>query len=393
MSPSRFFGFLLVPAEFVVLVLITFCMWEISGEGVIEQVSILLWFIFFFNIFIFLLSIRLVRSVVLFQGYNQIKIREILDRIYRSAGGEQSLNGDDLYSDLLAVRDVFLKKMQCAQNETKEKQNLAKDLGQLIHKLKADVDQQSQDVVSANRALSTIGKVINQSCEEALAAEQIAARAAEDTEMGSRQVEETVGLIRDIAKRVAVINDIAYKTNLLALNATIEAARAGEHGKGFAVVAAEVRKLAERSQHAAGEIGTLAAHSVKVADVAGQLLEKMVPSIRQTVVSIRDMALFSKEQQSGVDLVSVNVNAISKISQNILVDSQEILAGLARVDMVVNPGFVECPVQKIDGGLLLKLMKNNPEKAQVKKLDPVAPLLLVGHQNPHEVDEKKFFRF
>jgi len=74
----------------------------------------------FLNIFIFLLSIRLVRSVVLFQGYNQIKIREILDRIYRSAGGEQSLNGDDLYSDLLAVRDVFLKKMQCAENEKKK---------------------------------------------------------------------------------------------------------------------------------------------------------------------------------------------------------------------------------------------------------------------------------
>ena len=32
MSPSRFFGFLLVPAEFVVLVLITFYMWEIKKK-------------------------------------------------------------------------------------------------------------------------------------------------------------------------------------------------------------------------------------------------------------------------------------------------------------------------------------------------------------------------
>jgi methyl-accepting chemotaxis protein len=121
--------------------------------------------------------------------------------------------------------------------------------------------------------------------------------------------------MKDIASRTVVVEEIAYPTNLLALNAAIEAARAGDRGRGFAVVASEVRKLAERSQAAAVEIGKLSAESMAVAETAGAKLTKLVPDIERTAELVQQISTASQEQATGVDQIEGAIRQLNEVVQ------------------------------------------------------------------------------
>src|SRR5438105_1417921 len=143
----------------------------------------------------------------------------------------------------------------------------------------------------------------------------MAEKGAAGSQEGGQSVEKTVEAMKSIADRVSIIQEIAHQTNLLALNAAIEAARAGEHGRGFAVVASEVRKLAERSQAAAKEIGTFASSSVAIADRSSLLMNAVVRESRNSADVLREVVVTSREQSAGVAHINEAMVQVDRVMQ------------------------------------------------------------------------------
>jgi methyl-accepting chemotaxis protein len=192
--------------------------------------------------------------------------------------------------------------------------------------LSQSASEQASSVEESSASVEQMSASVNQNSENAKITDGMAQQASREAAEGGKAVTETVEAMKRIAEKISIIDDIAYQTNLLALNAAIEAARAGTHGKGFAVVATEVRKLAERSQIAAQEIGGLATNSVGMAERAGKLLESMVPAIQKTSDLVQEISAASGEQASGVSQINAAMSQLSQATQQNASASEELAA-------------------------------------------------------------------
>ena len=190
-------------------------------------------------------------------------------------------------------------------------------------RLSSGSTEQAAASEQASAAIEEISANIRQNADNASTTEKIAVEAASHAGTTGEAVAQSTKAMREIVEKIAVVQEIARQTDLLALNASIEAARAGQHGKGFAVVASEVRKLAERAQIAATEIGDLSTRTLVVAENAGSRLEKLVPDIRKTAELVSEISAACREQSIGIEQINHAIQQLDQVTQSNAAASSE----------------------------------------------------------------------
>ncbi len=209
------------------------------------------------------------------------------------------------------LRSTILQIQGVAEHVAAGSEQMTASSEQLSH----GATRQSAAAEEASASIEEMSGSIAQNADNAGQTERIAVQTAQDAERSGVAVSKSVTAMHEIAAKISIVEEIARQTNLLALNAAIEAARAGEHGKGFAVVAAEVRRLAERSQAAAGEITTISSATVRAAEEAGEMLKATVPAIRKTSALVQEISASTREQSTGSQQISIAIQQLDQVIQ------------------------------------------------------------------------------
>ncbi len=236
----------------------------------------------------------------------------------------------------------------------------AQDQTQQVGQVLTAIEEMTATIVESSKNAGEATDVSRNASDTATTGGQIMSDSIQGMQKIAEVVRESAESIVELSKSadqigeiVSVIDDIADQTNLLALNAAIEAARAGEQGRGFAVVADEVRKLAERTGKATGEITGMikgiqsqteeAVTSMEagvqevdkgreLVDKAGNSLNEIVNMNQRVTDMIQQIATASGEQSTAAEQISKNAEHVSSVAKQAATGAEQSAAAAEQLN-------------------------------------------------------------
>lgn len=286
---------------------------------------------------------------VLASNFNQMigNIRGLLEKIAQSSGKltnfseEIASSAEETARATEQVAQTIGEIAQGASQQALNAQQGGERLENLVQQI-SRVNQQSQNVQQAAEDSYLL-------VENGLQAIARQTQAVQENNQASQNVAQAIDVLaghsKEIDSIVQTITNIAEQTNLLALNAAIEAARAGEQGRGFAVVAEEVRKLAEESGDAAGQIAKLIREIQQGTESAVEEMEKaehivlnqnaIVEETQKVFKGISESVVRTKEEMEkitqGVGVAQKETRDTLKFIQEIAAVAEENAAGAQEI--------------------------------------------------------------
>ncbi len=151
---------------------------------------------------------------------------------------------------------------------------------------------------------------------------------------------------------IDIIDEISDQTNLLALNAAIEAAGAGEAGKRFSIVASEVKRLAERTADATGQIKgligeiqratnstiMLTEEGTKGVDAASTLvgniseaLKNILHMVNETTEAAREIKLSTQQQTTASEQMAETIAEVRDVATQVAASAEETAQSIAEL--------------------------------------------------------------
>ncbi len=257
-----------------------------------------------------------------------------------------------LFASFAAMRDSLRQMAGGLQGNADEVAGASQRLAASSDEAASAMAQQSEAAAAMAAAIEQMTVSVNHVADSAREAHGLTVRAGEQSASGNRILQDTVAKMQALSGTVSeaahtlqamdassqkisgivqVIKDVAEQTNLLALNAAIEAARAGEQGRGFAVVADEVRKLAERTTQATGEIGAMIGAVQTSAQAAVGTMEQAVSRVEESVGLASQASEAILGISSGAQQVVQVVNEISAALKEQSAASNEIAASVEKI--------------------------------------------------------------